>query len=70
LDALPLGCLIQFGGAVSVPARHRCPHMASSAIADAWGVDGAAEDFLDRHRLIVVTIHVHWMATRVDRVGG
>jgi hypothetical protein len=33
-------------------------------------VDNAADDFLQRHRLIVVIADVYRMAAGMDRVGG
>jgi len=52
-----------------VRAYNRCGRMAwSAAPGGCDSVDDAAEDFLERHRLIVVVAYVNRMAARVDRV--
>src|SRR5262249_61435115 len=68
---LPVRGLSQLGGAVGGRARHRRRDMAWSAARDGRDSgDDAAEDLLERHRLIVVIADVHRVAAGADRVGG
>ena len=52
--------LSKLGRAVGVRSHHRCRNLAWSAVPDVRDrVDDAAQDFLERHRLIVVIADVH-----------